>query len=215
MVVSQGGGRRDAEAELNLPPGFRFHPTDEELVVHYLCRKVACQQLPVPIIAEVDLYKFDPWDLPGACPSFFPCSLCSLLPCCAALPCFLLRLYLSRFQTKHLLVLLKRTIFSSLVDPFIQTPDGISYLGSVPLWFLSSREGAVWPQGVVLLHAAGPQVPKRLAPQPRRREGVLEGNGRGQADRAQGRWRGGRNQEGSRLLLRQGAQGIQDRLDHA
>lgn len=64
MVASQGGGRRDAEAELNLPPGFRFHPTDEELVVHYLCRKVACQQLPVPIIAEVDLYKFDPWDLP-------------------------------------------------------------------------------------------------------------------------------------------------------
>ncbi|KAJ3669125.1 hypothetical protein LUZ60_011075 [Juncus effusus] len=56
--------RRDAEAELNLPPGFRFHPTDEELVVHYLCRKVAGQRLPVPIIAEIDLYKSDPWDLP-------------------------------------------------------------------------------------------------------------------------------------------------------
>ncbi|WOL14741.1 hypothetical protein Cni_G23522 [Canna indica] len=55
---------RDAEAELNLPPGFRFHPTDEELVVHYLCRKAACQRLPVPIIAEVDLYKYDPWELP-------------------------------------------------------------------------------------------------------------------------------------------------------
>ncbi|KAJ4807028.1 NAC domain-containing protein 68 [Rhynchospora pubera] len=54
----------DAEAELNLPPGFRFHPTDEELVVHYLCRKVSGQRLPVPIIAEVDLYKYDPWDLP-------------------------------------------------------------------------------------------------------------------------------------------------------
>jgi hypothetical protein len=79
----------DAEAELNLPPGFRFHPTDEELVVHYLCRKVAQQQLPVSIIAEVDLYKFDPWDLPGACvvcplPCFFLCSvflgLCSCHP---------------------------------------------------------------------------------------------------------------------------------------
>ncbi|VAH65302.1 unnamed protein product [Triticum turgidum subsp. durum] len=57
-------GRRDAEAELNLPPGFRFHPTDDELVVHYLCRKVAGQPQPVPIIAEVDLYKFNPWDLP-------------------------------------------------------------------------------------------------------------------------------------------------------
>ncbi|XP_062207238.1 NAC domain-containing protein 68-like [Phragmites australis] len=64
-VAAEGGsGRRDAEAELNLPPGFRFHPTDEELVVHYLCRKVARQKLPVPIIAEVDLYKFDPWELP-------------------------------------------------------------------------------------------------------------------------------------------------------
>ncbi|TVU36591.1 hypothetical protein EJB05_18529, partial [Eragrostis curvula] len=67
MVAAEGSGRRDAEAELNLPPGFRFHPTDEELVVHYLCKKVGRQQLPVPIIAEVDLYKFDPWDLPGAC----------------------------------------------------------------------------------------------------------------------------------------------------
>lgn len=58
------GRSRDAEAELNLPPGFRFHPTDEELVVHYLCRKAAHQRIPVPIIAEVDLYKYDPWDLP-------------------------------------------------------------------------------------------------------------------------------------------------------
>lgn len=58
------GRTRDAEAELNLPPGFRFHPTDDELVVHYLCRKTAHQRLPVPIIAEVDLYKFDPWELP-------------------------------------------------------------------------------------------------------------------------------------------------------
>ncbi|XP_068661770.1 NAC domain-containing protein 67-like [Aristolochia californica] len=54
----------DAEAELNLPPGFRFHPTDEELVLHYLCRKATYQSLPVPIIAEIDLYKYDPWQLP-------------------------------------------------------------------------------------------------------------------------------------------------------
>ncbi|PKA50534.1 NAC domain-containing protein 68 [Apostasia shenzhenica] len=58
------GRTRDAEEELNLPPGFRFHPTDEELVVHYLCRKASHQRLPVPIIAEVDLYKFHPWELP-------------------------------------------------------------------------------------------------------------------------------------------------------
>ncbi|XP_065862139.1 NAC transcription factor 56 [Euphorbia lathyris] len=49
----------------NLPPGFRFHPTDEELVVHYLKKKAASAPLPVSIIAEIDLYKFDPWELPA------------------------------------------------------------------------------------------------------------------------------------------------------
>ena len=58
-------------AELQLPPGFRFHPTDDELVMHYLCRKCASQQIAVPIIAEIDLYKYDPWDLPGNFPLFF------------------------------------------------------------------------------------------------------------------------------------------------
>ncbi|XP_022777366.1 NAC transcription factor 25 [Durio zibethinus] len=54
-----------ASPHLQLPPGFRFHPTDEELVVHYLKRKAASAPLPVTIIAEVDLYKFDPWELPS------------------------------------------------------------------------------------------------------------------------------------------------------
>ncbi|XP_010521272.1 PREDICTED: protein ATAF2 [Tarenaya hassleriana] len=53
------------KAELNLPAGFRFHPTDEELVKYYLCRKCASEPITVPVIAEIDLYKFDPWDLPG------------------------------------------------------------------------------------------------------------------------------------------------------
>jgi hypothetical protein len=48
-----------------LPPGFRFHPTDEELILHYLCKRAAAAPCPAPIIAEVDIYKFDPWDLPG------------------------------------------------------------------------------------------------------------------------------------------------------
>ncbi|XP_027941556.1 NAC domain-containing protein 2-like [Vigna unguiculata] len=54
-----------AAPQLHFPPGFRFHPTDEELVLHYLCRKCINQQIAVPIIAEIDLYKYDPWDLPG------------------------------------------------------------------------------------------------------------------------------------------------------
>ncbi|KAK6128398.1 hypothetical protein DH2020_037874 [Rehmannia glutinosa] len=56
---------KGGDQQLNLPAGFRFHPTDEELVVHYLCRRCAGQQIAVPIVAEIDLYKFDPWELPG------------------------------------------------------------------------------------------------------------------------------------------------------
>ncbi|KAL2527472.1 NAC transcription factor 25 [Abeliophyllum distichum] len=47
----------------HLPPGFPFYPTDEELVVHYLKKKAVSALLPLSIIAEVDLYKFDPWEL--------------------------------------------------------------------------------------------------------------------------------------------------------
>ncbi|KAK4486049.1 hypothetical protein RD792_008712 [Penstemon davidsonii] len=50
---------------LRLPPGFRFHPTDEELVVQYLKRKVLAYPLPASIIPEVDVCKSDPWNLPG------------------------------------------------------------------------------------------------------------------------------------------------------
>ncbi|KAE9601340.1 hypothetical protein Lal_00023712 [Lupinus albus] len=53
------------QGELVLPPGFRFHPTDDELVNHYLCRKCASHSIAAPIIKEIDLYKFDPWQLPG------------------------------------------------------------------------------------------------------------------------------------------------------
>nr|AAP35048.1 NAC-domain protein 1-1 [Brassica napus] len=52
------------KAELNLPEGFRFHPTDEELVKFYLCRRCASEPISVPVIAEIDLYKFNPWELP-------------------------------------------------------------------------------------------------------------------------------------------------------
>ncbi|KAI6686743.1 hypothetical protein NL676_032656 [Syzygium grande] len=50
---------------LRLPPGFRFHPTDEELVLQYLRRKVFSFPLPASIIPEVEVCKSDPWDLPG------------------------------------------------------------------------------------------------------------------------------------------------------
>ncbi|GAB4831646.1 hypothetical protein Ancab_005658 [Ancistrocladus abbreviatus] len=45
-------------------PGFRFHPTDEELVGFYLKKKIQQQPLPIELIKQVDIYKYDPWDLP-------------------------------------------------------------------------------------------------------------------------------------------------------
>ena len=48
-----------------LPPGFRFQPTDEELVFQYLKCKVFSFPLPASIIPEVNVCKYDPWDLPG------------------------------------------------------------------------------------------------------------------------------------------------------
>lgn len=48
-----------------LPPGFRFHPTDEELVSYYLTKKVTHSSFAVHAIVEVDLNKCEPWDLPG------------------------------------------------------------------------------------------------------------------------------------------------------
>ncbi|WOK96551.1 NAC domain-containing protein [Canna indica] len=47
-----------------LPPGFRFHPTDVELVWYYLKRKVMGKSFRFEAISEVELYKFPPWELP-------------------------------------------------------------------------------------------------------------------------------------------------------
>ncbi|CAH2043067.1 unnamed protein product [Thlaspi arvense] len=51
----------------SVPPGFRFHPTDEELVGYYLKKKVASQRIDLDVIREIDLYKIEPWDLQERC----------------------------------------------------------------------------------------------------------------------------------------------------
>lgn len=48
-----------------VPPGFRFHPTDEELVGYYLRKKIASQKIDLDVIREIDLYRIEPWDLQG------------------------------------------------------------------------------------------------------------------------------------------------------
>ncbi|KAJ4873413.1 NAC domain containing protein 58 [Raphanus sativus] len=51
--------------EEKLPPGFRFHPTDEELITQYLCRKVSDTGFTGKAVVDVDLNKCEPWDLPA------------------------------------------------------------------------------------------------------------------------------------------------------
>ncbi|KAG1330459.1 protein CUP-SHAPED COTYLEDON 2 [Cocos nucifera] len=51
-------------SEAQLPPGFRFHPTDEELITYYLLKKVLDSSFTGRAIAEIDLNKCEPWELP-------------------------------------------------------------------------------------------------------------------------------------------------------
>ncbi|CAD5317662.1 unnamed protein product [Arabidopsis thaliana] len=54
-----GGG------QLSVPPGFRFHPTEEELLYYYLKKKVSYEPIDLDVIREVDLNKLEPWELKG------------------------------------------------------------------------------------------------------------------------------------------------------
>ncbi|KAI5356127.1 hypothetical protein L3X38_009022 [Prunus dulcis] len=51
--------------QFKLPPGFRFDPTDEELVVHFLQRKAALLPFHPDVIPDLHLYPYDPWELDG------------------------------------------------------------------------------------------------------------------------------------------------------
>lgn len=51
--------------KFELPPGFQFHPTDEELINQYLIKKVDDNSFCAIAIAEVDMNKCESWNLPG------------------------------------------------------------------------------------------------------------------------------------------------------
>ncbi|GAB2271940.1 hypothetical protein Dimus_006768 [Dionaea muscipula] len=50
-----------------VPPGFRFHPTEEELVGYYLQRKINSLRIDLDIIVDIDLYNMEPWDIQDRC----------------------------------------------------------------------------------------------------------------------------------------------------
>ncbi|KAL0401621.1 UNVERIFIED_CONTAM: NAC domain-containing protein 78 [Sesamum latifolium] len=61
---SVAGKKKSSGSSSMLAPGFRFHPTDEELVRYYLRRKVCGKGFRFDAISEIDIYKAEPWDLP-------------------------------------------------------------------------------------------------------------------------------------------------------
>ncbi|KAI4381630.1 hypothetical protein MLD38_007688 [Melastoma candidum] len=63
-AVEHGHKQTTPDDVLDLPPGFRFHPTDEEVITHYLTPKVLNPRFVAAAIAEVDLNKCEPWDMP-------------------------------------------------------------------------------------------------------------------------------------------------------
>uniref|UniRef100_A0A6N2MEF8 NAC domain-containing protein n=1 Tax=Salix viminalis TaxID=40686 RepID=A0A6N2MEF8_SALVM len=60
-----------------VPPGFRFHPTEEELVGYYLKRKIHSLKIDLDVIVDIDLYNMEPWDIQGTY-LYLICSQCKL-----------------------------------------------------------------------------------------------------------------------------------------
>ncbi|KAG6509835.1 NAC domain-containing protein 92-like [Zingiber officinale] len=52
--------------ESTLPAGFRFCPSDEELLCYYLQKKVTNERASQGTMVEVDLHTHEPWELPEA-----------------------------------------------------------------------------------------------------------------------------------------------------
>ncbi|GJN13925.1 hypothetical protein PR202_gb00683 [Eleusine coracana subsp. coracana] len=56
---------KQEQGDLFLPPGFRFHPTDEEVITSYLLQKFLNPSFSPRAMGEVNLNKCEPWDLPS------------------------------------------------------------------------------------------------------------------------------------------------------
>ena len=66
MEMEMVMGQVQEDEQLDLPPGFRFHPTDDELVDYFLRHKIDGRDFLVDNdIHVIDIRNFSPWELPG------------------------------------------------------------------------------------------------------------------------------------------------------
>ncbi|KAK8518667.1 hypothetical protein V6N13_018054 [Hibiscus sabdariffa] len=62
--MSSESGMDDHTSKIELP-GFRFHPTEEELLEFYLKNMIYDNKFDYDVIGFLNIYRHDPWDLPG------------------------------------------------------------------------------------------------------------------------------------------------------
>lgn len=144
--MSQEDNKDEHEHDMVMP-GFRFHPTEEELVEFYLRRKVEGKRFNVELITSLDLYRYDPWELPGTL--FYMNSL--------------IHFHFLIFDALSTFLYFLFFFFSFLSSPCIHLS-------------CMSSPGCNWREGMVLLCAQRPQVSKRGSPQPGHHFWLLEGN---------------------------------------
>lgn len=70
-----------AGASRGVPPGFRFHPTGEEIIIHYLLKKVKDTRFASILIGEVDINTCEPWELPSKLSSLLSCKFPRFTTC--------------------------------------------------------------------------------------------------------------------------------------
>lgn len=70
MAANRNRFTRAAAGDLTVPLGFRFRPTEEELIDYYLQMKLEGKDYLVSdVIREINICNHEPWDLPG---NYFP-----------------------------------------------------------------------------------------------------------------------------------------------
>ncbi|GMI74437.1 NAC domain containing protein 36 [Hibiscus trionum] len=62
--MSSESSMDDNTSKIELP-GFRFHPTEEELLEFYLKNMIYDKKFHYDVIGFLNIYRHDPWDLPG------------------------------------------------------------------------------------------------------------------------------------------------------